>query len=167
MYANPTPPRRRNGSTAPPDGGEPTPDPARPHGPDGELAGVRILVVEDDATSAKLFTVLLSEEGAEVTVATSAEEALARVDTLAPQVVITDLILPRMSGLLLVQLLRSAPWDRQVPLIISVTAFADVAVERMALEAGCAAHLLKPVDASQFAAFVAALVRGTGGRNPT
>jgi CheY-like chemotaxis protein len=118
------------------------------------LKGLRILVVEDNAPSAKLASLLLTTHGAEVRVAPNAEEALRVVAEFSPQLVALDLILPRMGGLLLAQHIKGDPQLAHI-VIVATTVITGPEVERMAREAGCAAYVRKPIDTETFAAIMA------------
>lgn len=119
------------------------------------LKDLPVLIVDDDQPSAKLLSVVLSGEGCRVRVAQSAEEALIMLRSFQPQVVIIDLILPLMSGLLLAQRLRSEP-ATQDAVLIAVTAFNGPQAQRVALDAGFAAYVRKPIDPLSFARLIQA-----------
>jgi two-component system, cell cycle response regulator DivK len=119
------------------------------------LAGLRILVVEDDPTSAKLLSVALAVDGALVCVATTAEDALLQVTCFVPQVIVLELVLPFMSGLLLAQRLKANAATRGI-VIIAVTAFNGPQTERVSRAAGCSAYVRKPIDVLSFAQLVSA-----------
>jgi CheY-like chemotaxis protein len=105
----------------------------------------RILVVEDDPTTARLFAVTLRAAGFEVAVAADAETARVVVRWFHPRLIVLDLVLPVMSGLLLADLLGADPATEHIPLL-AVSAFAENELARLARSAGCAALLAKPVD---------------------
>jgi CheY-like chemotaxis protein len=111
--------------------------------------GPRVLVVDADLSSAKHLSQLIRGEGADVHVVHSAEEALPILYGKRPRAVVLDLVLPRMSGLLLVQLIKAEPWGRDI-VILAVTAINGPEGERVALDAGCAAYIRKPVNAQDF-----------------
>jgi two-component system, cell cycle response regulator DivK len=117
----------------------------QPDGARSQLAGLPVLIVEDDAASAKLVAVVLQTEGCVTRIARSAEEALAVIETFSPRVIVLDLILPRMSGLLLAERLKKGPATRDIP-IIAVSAFNGPETVRIAESAGCAAYIRKPID---------------------
>jgi two-component system cell cycle response regulator len=113
-----------------------------------------VLVVEDDAASRKLEAVVLTDAGALVTAVESAEEAAIALSRQRPDVIVLDLVLPRMGGLVFVELLKSDPANRDV-VVIAVSSLNGPDAERVALRAGCAAYLRKPIDTETFAAAVA------------
>lgn len=132
------------------------PNPTPPH---SELAGVPVLIVDDDAASAKLLSVTLGGEGCEVRSVRSAEDALVVLRVFKPRVIIIDLILPLMSGWLFAQRLK-ADTKHDGVVLIAVTAFNGVEAERVARQSGFSAYVRKPVDPIAFAQLVARLLRG-------
>lgn len=115
--------------------------------PDGNrLANVPILVVEDDLAGARLMKAMLATEGANnIRLARSAEEALTIVSEVPVRVVVTDIVLPGMSGLMLVRRLKSSPATCEI-VIIAVTGLDRPKLKQEALSIGCAELLRKPVD---------------------
>jgi CheY-like chemotaxis protein len=122
------------------------------------LKDVPVLVVEDDASNAKLVAILLRAEGSDVHISRSAEDALTVIPIFKPRVIIMDLVLPKMSGVVLTQHLKKDAATRDIA-IIAVTAYTGHEVERTARAAGCAAYLAKPFDAFAFPAAVLAQLR--------
>jgi two-component system cell cycle response regulator DivK len=120
----------------------------------GCLSDTRVLVVEDDEVTAKLFALLVREQGAIVKTVATAEEAFVELATEPPDLVLLDLVLPRMSGLLLLEVLRDAGLlDRAA--IVAVTSIHGPGTEAIVREAGCDGYLLKPIDAGTFARSIA------------
>jgi CheY-like chemotaxis protein len=118
------------------------------------LAGIPVVLVEDDRLSAKLMSLLLGLEGAIVSVAHSAEESLPLIELLRPPLVVLDLLLPRMSGLLLVHQIKLETWAADIA-FVAVTSFNGADAKRVALQAGCADYIRKPIDTDTFAKVVA------------
>ena len=81
----------------------------------------KILVVEDNALNIKLFCDLLAAHGHETEGVTDSREAIAAARALMPDLVITDIQLPYVSGIELMELIRSDAQLRTVP-IMAVTA---------------------------------------------
>jgi CheY-like chemotaxis protein len=130
-----------------------------PAGRTRALRGRSVLLVEDDAASRKLEAVVLTDAGALVTAVDSAEEALAALGQRKAEVIVLDLVLPKMGGLVLVEQLKADPATRDI-VIIAVTSLNGPDAERVALRAGCAAYLKKPIDTQTFAATVARYLGG-------
>jgi len=111
------------------------------------LNGVRVLLVEDEADTRTLLFLLLEREGAEVEQAATAEEAIARLATFTPHVLLSDIGLPLEDGYELIRKLRSFPLEaiRQIP-AIALTAYATEKDRELALAAGYHLHLTKPIE---------------------
>ena len=109
----------------------------------GDGMKVRVLVVEDEASARAALTSLLDEEGYEARAAANGEEALAALAGWTPDVVLTDVKMPKVDGLELMSRLRQRLPG--VPVIV-MTAFGSIdhAVETMHL--GAADYLAKPVE---------------------
>lgn len=117
------------------------------------LEGVTCLVIEDDSASARLMRALLRLEGADVHVASDVVSAHRLLTRLRPRVALVDLVLPGISGLLFVRQIKSQPSTRDI-VAIAVSAMNGPETERLALDAGCAAYIRKPIDVTTFAASV-------------
>jgi CheY-like chemotaxis protein len=114
------------------------------------LAGVHILLVDDQMDTLEAICLLLELNGARMTCVGSVEETLASIAEDPPDVLISDLSLPEEDGLSLIRRLRQLPHDRggRLP-AIALTAHANAAMERAALEAGFQRFLRKPIDPGQ------------------
>jgi CheY-like chemotaxis protein len=140
------------------------PLPASPEPPVGKpLAGLRILVCEDDADSRELLHELLSGEGAVVRVAAAAPEAIDHLREFRPDVFVSDIGLPVVDGYALIRQIRQLSGEQGgwTP-AIALTAYAGAEDARRAFEAGFQFHMTKPVDPSELAACVANLARRSG-----
>ncbi|MCC6558404.1 MAG: sigma-54-dependent Fis family transcriptional regulator [Polyangiaceae bacterium] len=104
---------------------------------------VRVLVVDDEASARSGLEKLLRQEGYVVDVAADGPNALEVAAERPPDVVVTDLKMPRMDGVDLLKKLREQ--DPDLPVIV-VTAFGDVASAVNAMRAGAEDYLTKPVD---------------------
>jgi len=121
---------------------------------DDLLRDVVALVVDDDHDSASLLSMLLAAAGCDVRVAHTAEEALDVLGAFRPRLIILDLVLPRMSGLLLVRHVKASTLTREA-VVIAVSAVSGADAERVALGSGCAAYVAKPIDPLTFTRTVA------------
>jgi len=120
------------------------------------LAGVRVLVVEDEADSREILAAVLRESGAEVTVADSALVALGVVERSPPHVLVSDIGMPDMDGFDLIRALRRRAPDEvgRIP-AIALTAYAEGDSRKKVLDAGFDEHLSKPADPQDLIAAVA------------
>ena len=117
----------------------------------------RILVVEDNALNIKLFCDLLAAHGHETEAVTDSREALASARAFGPDLVITDIQLPHITGLELMGLLRSDPDLKDVP-IMAVTAYSAQGDDERIRAAGAQAYVSKPISVARFAQTVDALL---------
>jgi two-component system, cell cycle response regulator len=106
---------------------------------------IRVMVIEDDPLSRKLFCVILEAEGHQVTHAESAETALHFIKKHPPDMIILDLKLPQMDGLALTRELKRDEATAHIP-IVAITAHPDRWDQQMVLQAGCDLYVEKPVD---------------------
>jgi PAS domain S-box-containing protein len=128
--------------------------------PKGDLEGVHVLAVDDDADARSLLTTLLQAAGAHVVTAQSAEEALRQLDTNPPAVLVADLGMPHVDGFQLVAQVRRHrnPVVRALP-AVALTAYARSDDRVKALRAGFQVHLAKPIDPVELITTLAALVK--------
>mgnify|MGYP000170255418 CR=1 FL=1 len=119
------------------------------------LAGLRILVVDDEPDSRDFVAFVLEEAGAEVISLSSAAEALLSIEQTTPDLLVSDIGMPEMDGYILINHIRTqlAPEYRQL-LAIALTAYAGEGNERQVLAAGFQKHLTKPIDPTELVATV-------------
>ncbi len=113
----------------------------------------RILVVEDNALNIKLFCDLLAAHGHETEAVTDSRDAIDAARAFRPDLVITDIQLPHVSGLELMGLLRNDPDLKAVP-IMAVTAYSAQGDDERIRAAGAQAYVSKPISVAKFAATV-------------
>lgn len=106
----------------------------------------RILVVDDDPSIRETFEDHLGTSGYRVRCAGSAEEALGSWTEFQPDLIITDVRMPGMSGIDLLQRLRESEEDADV---LVITAFEDMETAVAAMKAGAYDYLVKPLDLDQ------------------
>ena len=103
----------------------------------------RVLVVDDDASIRETLELHFRGAGHEVATAASAEEALARLATADPMLVITDVRMGGMDGIALLEMMRARRPDVDV---VVITAFEDMRTAIGAMRAGAYDYLVKPLD---------------------
>lgn len=124
------------------------------------LEGVRVLVVDDEADIRQLFKIVLEDDGAQVTEAASAREALSKL-TENPggyDVLLSDIGLPLEDGYALIRQVRKLSDEAggQIP-AAALTAYAGYAEHEKAVAEGFQMHLAKPVEPPQLLSVVARL----------
>ena len=122
------------------------------------LAGRRILVVDDEADARDLLAQILGQAGADVIVAGSADEALETLRRWRPDVLVSDIGMPGDDGYVLIRKVRAlgAGEGGQVR-ALALTAYARSEDRALALEAGFHTHIAKPVDPLELTALIAGL----------
>ena len=109
------------------------------------LAGVKILLVEDESDSCDLIVWVLEQAGASVTAATSATVALNVLAHSKFDVMVSDIGLPDLDGYSLLKQVRTLPSAQELT-AIALTAFAGEVNQQTALAAGYQQHLSKPIE---------------------
>jgi signal transduction histidine kinase/DNA-binding response OmpR family regulator len=127
------------------------------------LEGLRVLVVDDEADSRELVTAILTRSGGQVKCSESAEEAIRDVKSWHPDVLVSDIGMPKEDGYSLIKKLRRSKTkrERQIP-AIALTAYATDEDRSQALSAGFQVHVAKPIEPQVLVKSIAAL---TGRRN--
>jgi CheY-like chemotaxis protein len=125
-----------------------------------ELAGLRILVVDDEADARTLARRVLEERGAQVITVCSAAEAMASVDDNSglPSIIVSDIGMPEQDGYDLIKQMRALPGDAGRVPAVALTALARAEDRKRALSAGYQKHVSKPVDPAELIAVIASLV---------
>jgi PAS domain S-box-containing protein len=129
------------------------------------LDGVRVLIVEDEADTREFLRQFLAAHGASVVAAASAAEALELAAATHPNVLVSDIGLPKVDGYELLARLRAQGSNGVggIP-AIAITAYARPEDRQFAFRAGYQAHLPKPVEPAQLLDAMTRLVRtGTRG----
>lgn len=105
----------------------------------------RILVVEDNSTIAKLFVHVLTTAGHDAHAVGDAYEALSYLNSSGNGValILADMVLPALDGFEFVRQVKAKPSLAHIP-IIAITALSNPDHQRQALDAGCAAFVMKP-----------------------
>jgi CheY-like chemotaxis protein/anti-sigma regulatory factor (Ser/Thr protein kinase) len=123
------------------------------------LTGVVALVVEDDTDARELTKRILTDAGAQVLEAATAEAALAAIDAAAPNLLISDIGMAGQDGYALIRSVRARGLNAEMLPAIALTAFARMQDRAAALAAGFQDHVVKPVDPSSLIFRVGSLRR--------
>ncbi len=117
-----------------------------------------VLIVEDEESLATLLQYNLDKEAFRVAVATDGEEALLMIDEGAPDLVVLDWMLPKVSGVEVCRRLRARPETRNLP-IIMLTARGEESDRIRGLDTGADDYIVKPFSMSELAARIRAVLR--------
>ena len=123
----------------------------------------KILIVEDNALNIKLFCDLLAAHGHEPEAVTDSRNALDAARSFSPDLVITDIQLPHVSGLDLIRMIRGDDQFADVP-IMAVTAYSAQGDEERIRGAGAQAYVSKPISVARFAQTVDELLEDASER---
>jgi two-component system cell cycle response regulator DivK len=110
----------------------------------------KILVVEDNALNIKLFCDLLTAHGHETEPVLDSRDAIDAARAFHPDLVITDIQLPHITGIELMELMRADDELKSVP-IMAVTAYSAVGDDERIRAAGAQAYVAKPISVMRFA----------------
>jgi DNA-binding response OmpR family regulator len=103
----------------------------------------RVLITEDEPNIAESLTFILNREGYEVTTAVDGEAALQRLRSDPPDLMILDIMLPRLNGFEVLKQMKADPALHALPVVI-LTAKGQAHDRRMAEEIGASAFITKP-----------------------
>ena len=117
----------------------------------------RILIVEDNALNIKLFCDLLAAHGHRTEAVTDSREALDAGRAFGPDLIITDIQLPHISGIELMEMIRADDKLKSVP-IMAVTAYSASGDDERIRAAGAQAYVSKPISVARFVQTVEALL---------
>lgn len=120
------------------------------------LAGIRVLVVDDEVDAQRLVARILEEHGASVVTAGSVEEALAALRRQRPDVLLSDIGMPEVDGYSFLKRVRELPLEEGGAVqAVALTAFARSEDRTRALLEGFLMHLPKPVEPAELVTVVA------------
>jgi CheY-like chemotaxis protein len=124
----------------------------------GMLAGVRVLVVDDDPDTRELIEAVLHESGAHVRSVPSARSALEEIESFRPDLLMSDIGMPEEDGYALIRKVRAreGAGGGRVP-AVALSAFASPADREKGLAFGFDAYIAKPASPGDLARTVARL----------
>jgi CheY-like chemotaxis protein len=127
-----------------------------------ELAGLKVLLVDDETDTLDLLTVMLAQCGAEVRACASSPEALAALSW-KPDVLVSDIGMPVEDGYALIRQIRTREANHQGRLpAIALTAYAREEDRVRALRAGFQMHVAKPINPAELVTVIASLAGRIG-----
>ena len=118
----------------------------------------RILVVDDEEPNRELLEAMLIPLGYDVDLACDGEDAFIKVSENPPDIILLDIMMPKIDGIEVARRLKSDASSKLIPIVI-VTALREVEIRVKALEAGADDFLTKPVDKTELTARVKSLLK--------
>ena len=126
-----------------------------------EVHKIRVLLVDDEPDLVQMVSVRLTAAGYEVAKAYDGQEALQKVKETHPDLIILDLMLPKLDGYKVCRLLKFDDRTRAIPIMI-FTARAQVEDVTLATECGADAYLTKPFEAKMLLGKMQELLAAVG-----
>jgi CheY-like chemotaxis protein len=123
-----------------------------------DIRGSKVLVVDDNPQNTELVSAYLESLPVEVATAIDGVEAMAQAERFRPDVVLLDVMMPRMSGFEVCQKIKQNPALRDT-VVIMVTALHEVGDFERAVECGCDDFITKPVNKLELVTRVRSLLR--------
>ena len=135
----------------------PNENPAQPAHDAFDVGGCNVLLVDDNEQNLELLLAYLEDLGCELRTATDGAEALAEVAQRRPDLILLDVMMPRMSGFQTCARIKKDPATNDIP-IVMVTALNEVSDAERAVESGADGFIVKPVNKLELVTSVRALL---------
>lgn len=128
--------------------------------PKGKLAIMStVLVVEDSITQREMITDLLKGSGLVVAIATDGMEALEQIQSFRPDIVVLDIVMPRMNGYEVCRRLKTDPKTQSVP-VVMCSSKGEEFDRYWGMKQGADAYIVKPFQPKELVGTVKQLLRG-------
>ena len=117
----------------------------------------KVLIVDDEPNIVAALEFLLEKSGYQVQVAANGEEALARLDDFAPDLVLLDVMVPKVSGYEVCQRMRAQPKWRDIKIVMLSARGREVEVEK-GMSLGADLYVTKPFSSAELVATIGGLL---------
>ncbi len=117
----------------------------------------KILVVEDDPDQLEVVRFTLKNAGYAIGTATNGIEALKKAQTVSPDLIILDVMMPELDGFAVCETLRSNPATASIP-VLMLTGLCSHISRLVGYESGCTDYVIKPFDGEQLVSKVEKLL---------
>lgn len=121
---------------------------------------MRLLIVDDIASIAEMFSRLMQKHGHQCYVCTDATQVVSITETIQPDAVLLDIAMPQLSGLQIAEEFKQRPEIRP-KLLVAVTGYGDPCMREKIMAAGFDHHVVKPVQAEDLNAALSSLTVAT------
>jgi twitching motility two-component system response regulator PilH len=119
----------------------------------------KVLVVEDSLPQREMISDLLQKSGLAVAVAADGLEAIEKIEAVAPDLIILDIVMPRMNGFEVCRQIKSDPRTQGVPVILCSSKTEDFD-RYWGMRQGADAYVAKPFQAKELLGTIKSLLRG-------
>jgi CheY-like chemotaxis protein len=109
------------------------------------MAPKKILLVDDSTTILMMERMILAKHGFDLVTACNGEQALARAEAEQPDLILMDVVMPRMGGVEALRRLQQNERTSAIP-VIMVTTRGEAENVQIAFETGCSDYVTKPID---------------------
>ncbi|MGH2412383.1 MAG: response regulator transcription factor [Microcystaceae cyanobacterium] len=118
-----------------------------------------VLVVEDSLAQRQMISDLLKDSGLKVTVARDGMEALEQIQKISPDIIVLDIVMPRMNGYEVCRRLKSDPKTKNVP-VVMCSSKGEEFDRYWGMKQGADAYIAKPFQAIELIGTIKQLLRG-------
>ena len=123
-----------------------------------DLSGSRVLIADDNEQNRELLDAYLADEDYEILMANDGQQTMDAVEASHPDLILLDIMMPRMSGYEVCEQLKADPEKQNIP-VLMVTALNEMGDIEKAVKAGCDDFLTKPVNQLELKTRVRSLLR--------
>lgn len=122
------------------------------------MVSSKIVIADDNIQNCELLEAYLSDEPYEISMAFDGQETLAKVREVQPDLILLDIMMPKLSGFEVCQQLRKDPATKNIP-ILMVTALNEIGDIEKAVQAGADDFLTKPINRIELSLRVRSLLK--------